>query len=66
MSLHPGVYRNGARFEREQNREIYLAYIHVEDDWGELRYYWQTVNAELGAVFSRTENGSWDYSDMVG
>jgi hypothetical protein len=59
------VDEENARLLAEQgddlNRDIYLAYIHVEHNRVELHYFWDTCNAEFGAIFSRRNDGSWEF-----
>lgn len=47
--------------EMDMDQDVYLAYVHVENNRVELQYYWETCNAEWAAIFLRKADGSWEY-----
>ena len=50
--------------ECDLDRDIYLAYVHVERDRVELQYFWDPFNAEMTAYFSRSKDGSWMFEGV--
>jgi len=48
----------------DMDRDVYLAYIHVEHNRVELQYYWDPFNGEFTACFSRQEDGSWVFDGV--